>query len=270
LLIFTGLLRHTKSAQSADDFVPLLIYVVLRANPEHLVSNVQYIIRFRNPDKLGGEAGYYLSSLSGAIQFIENLDRNSLTCTEEEFEQSVEAAVKKIAEKRDPVSPVLTAEDSKAGGDASADVPTRRSTELEGRRSSGFRDENAQASNGGPEEERAAVAGLLRTIQKPLSTIGRIFSEDVSSSSHQQQSSTLTADTGPAVTPLPGNTPRGTPSPRSEAALNRRPSAEVPKHNQPTESSMTAEESAARQASAELAEAAKIQRQEHENVVGYV
>lgn len=43
--------------------MPLLIYVVLHANPDHLVSNVQYILRFRNQDKLGGEAGYYLSSL---------------------------------------------------------------------------------------------------------------------------------------------------------------------------------------------------------------
>lgn len=43
--------------------MPLLIYVVLQANPEHLVSNVQYILRFRNQEKLAGEAGYYLSSL---------------------------------------------------------------------------------------------------------------------------------------------------------------------------------------------------------------
>lgn len=59
-----GLLRNAKSSDtSADSFVPLLIYVVLHANPDHLVSNVQYILRFRNQDKLGGEAGYYLSSL---------------------------------------------------------------------------------------------------------------------------------------------------------------------------------------------------------------
>lgn len=43
--------------------MPMLIYVVLHANPEHLVSNVQYVLRYRNQDKLGGEAGYYLSSL---------------------------------------------------------------------------------------------------------------------------------------------------------------------------------------------------------------
>lgn len=50
--------------------MPLLIYVVLQANPEHLVSNVQYILRFRNQDKLGGEAGYYLSSLVRILESI--------------------------------------------------------------------------------------------------------------------------------------------------------------------------------------------------------
>lgn len=66
--ILQGLLKNSKSSDtSADSFVPLLIYVVLHANPEHLVSNIQYILRFRNQDKLGGEAGYYLSSLVNYI-----------------------------------------------------------------------------------------------------------------------------------------------------------------------------------------------------------
>lgn len=63
LTVILGLLKHNKSDSSADSFMPLLIYVVLQSNPEHLVSNVQYILRFRNQDRLGGEAGYYLSSL---------------------------------------------------------------------------------------------------------------------------------------------------------------------------------------------------------------
>lgn len=70
LVVFTnghplqGLLKNTKQADtSADSFIPLLIFVVLKANPNHLVSNIQYILRFRNQEKLGGEAGYYLSSL---------------------------------------------------------------------------------------------------------------------------------------------------------------------------------------------------------------
>jgi len=76
ILTMTGLLKHNKSDSSADSFMPLLIYVVLQSNPEHLVSNVQYILRFRNQEKLGGEAGYYLSSL---VCFDETKSRNTLT-----------------------------------------------------------------------------------------------------------------------------------------------------------------------------------------------
>ena len=61
--IAVGFLRNAQHDQSADSFIPLLIYTVLRANPPNLVSNVQYILRFRNANKLTGEAGYYVSSL---------------------------------------------------------------------------------------------------------------------------------------------------------------------------------------------------------------
>lgn len=36
-----GLIRHLSSDEGADAFIPFLIYIVLKANPEHLVSNIQ-------------------------------------------------------------------------------------------------------------------------------------------------------------------------------------------------------------------------------------
>ncbi|KAF9106433.1 hypothetical protein BGX27_009173 [Mortierella sp. AM989] len=48
-----------------------------------------YISRFRNPDKLQAEAGYYLASLMGAISFIENLEASSLSISPEEFDQQI-------------------------------------------------------------------------------------------------------------------------------------------------------------------------------------
>ena len=38
-----GLIRHAHMDEGADAFVPVLIYVVLKTNPEHLISNVEYV-----------------------------------------------------------------------------------------------------------------------------------------------------------------------------------------------------------------------------------
>ncbi|KAF4214921.1 hypothetical protein CNMCM8980_008850 [Aspergillus fumigatiaffinis] len=248
--VIFGLLKNSKQADtSADSFVPLLIYVVLQARPDHLVSNIQYILRFRNQDKLGGEAGYYLSSLSGAIQFIETLDRTSLTVSDEEFERNVEAAVSAIAEQNresESFEPKrgqrLTAESSQA--------PSRVSTDTQ---RPAARREAPQMSD----EESAPVAGLLRTIQKPLSTIGRIFSDEPDSP-HERPIQ-------PAGTPQPGAPPRLSPNvyqpPRS--------SSEGPRNAAQPQLArvLDAQDAAARQASAEDAEARRIQRAEHNNVV---
>ncbi|RDW85802.1 hypothetical protein BP5796_04127 [Coleophoma crateriformis] len=254
--VIFGLLKHSKSDSSADSFMPLLIYVVLQANPEHLVSNVQYILRFRNQDKLGGEAGYYLSSLMGAVQFIENLDRTSLTISDEAFEQHVEAAVSAIAEKHQAeiaqaTSPTLLSEKSTI---SRPEVTPRHSMEGESSVPRKSTSSNEYESGDGM-DEKAAMSGLLRTIQRPLSSIGRIFSEEGPSSS------------GPARTPLPGNTPRMTPSPGNSTDRPRSSQNMESVRSNHNRDRMSAEDAAARQASAEIAEAHRIQRAEHENVV---
>ncbi|KAL5492562.1 hypothetical protein ACEPAI_4009 [Sanghuangporus weigelae] len=92
--VIFGLIRHLQKEENADSFVPILIFVVLKANPPNLISNIEYIQRFRNPQKLQSEAGYYLSSLMGAVQFIETMDHSSLSnITAEEFERNVEFAI---------------------------------------------------------------------------------------------------------------------------------------------------------------------------------
>lgn len=215
----------------------------------------------------------------GAIQFIENLDKSSLTCDDAEFEKHVEEAVKRIAEKRDPLSPVVTTinENPSGSSDASTNNPRRDTSVVE-----------TQVPNGsgpGPssaEEETAAISGLLKTIQKPLSTIGRIFYDDsatsYSSSPPNKSSLEVPSKSHPVATPLPGNTPRATPSPQQATTVQNHDRMVVQgfpgaaksddSSSQPQQSLFSAEESAARQASAETAEAARIERKEHENVVG--
>ncbi|EXJ77780.1 hypothetical protein A1O3_10009 [Capronia epimyces CBS 606.96] len=241
--VIFGLLKNTKSSDtSADSFVPLLIYVVLQANPEHLVSNVQYILRFRNQEKLGGEAGYYLSSLSGAIQFIESLDRTSLTVSDEEFERNVEIAVSQIAAQNreaEAVSP--RAGLSEKSGPAESELTPRNSTDVAS--SSPTRRDLSRlntSSEGGSDD---SVTGLLRTIQRPLSTIGKIFS-DQETSQERRATSSLAPQSAPRLSPAVFQPPR-------EGGV----------------AAYDAQEAAARQASAEAAEARRIQLAEHRTVV---
>jgi hypothetical protein len=51
------------SAPGADDFLPLLIWVVLHCHVSRLVSNCEYIHSFHNPIHLRGKAGYCLVNL---------------------------------------------------------------------------------------------------------------------------------------------------------------------------------------------------------------
>ncbi|KAI9752573.1 MAG: prolyl-tRNA synthetase [Chaenotheca gracillima] len=263
--VIFGLLRNSKSDQSADSFVPMLIYVVLRANPEHLVSNVQYILRFRNQDKLGGEAGYYLSSLMGAIQFIENLDRTSLTITDAEFEQNVESAVSVIAERPQPEArPPSHVQVAEKSAISRPEVTPRSSLDGEynatPRRSTSSRD---STDNSAPDnlEDQDAVSGLLRTIQKPLSSIGRIFSDDPTPSPQQQRAA-------PPHTPV--RPIAGYPGSQQSDLLPARAPPMDPKAPHGPRRAMHAEDAAALQASAETAEAQRLQRAEHAGIVEYV
>jgi hypothetical protein len=238
--VLFGFLKNSKSDQSADSFVPLLIYTVLRAAPEHLVSNVQYIWRFRNQDKLGGEAGYYMSSLMGVVTFIEGLDRTSLTISDEDFESNVEQAVSAIAEghkaeeqqrsqptasvpglhhlseKSTPSRPEVTPRNSMDGERSS---PRKNNSQRSSTRGNQQQQQQHQQQTpkqkpsdtiygtGMQDEEFDAVGGLLRSIQKPLSSIGRIFSDDGADNSNSNSSRAAPPPMPPRSTtsPFPGN-----------------------------------------------------------------
>ncbi|KOM43015.1 hypothetical protein LR48_Vigan05g061900 [Vigna angularis] len=87
----------------ADDFLPMLIYVTIKAsplgnktfcwaNPPKLHSNLKFIKLFRRQAKLVSEAEYYYTNLVSATSFIVDLNAKSLSMDEIKFEESMQAA----------------------------------------------------------------------------------------------------------------------------------------------------------------------------------
>ena len=218
----------------------------------------------------------------GAIQFIENLDRTSLTITDEAFEKEVEAAVSAIAERhkdemaltppllsapsqlsRPPIHPQI----SEKSGLSQPEVIPRNSIEAEysnPRRPTSSRSHVGASLGSDGSDEHTAVSGLLRSIQRPLSSLGRMFSEELSNA--QQQSHTRsyhTSNPPQRLSPAVFQPPRDS----DEAGRSIEDSNSREETKQTLLRKSSAEDAAARQASAETAEAQRIQRAEHNDVV---
>ncbi len=68
------------SSSSADEILPTLIYTLITSPIEgiNVISNLQFIQRFRAAPRVDGEAAYCLTNLEAAITFLEDVDLASL------------------------------------------------------------------------------------------------------------------------------------------------------------------------------------------------
>eukprot|EP00667_Euglena_gracilis_P005284 EG_transcript_5322 len=69
----------------ADDFLPCLILLVVKANPPHLHSNLKYISDYRSQHHMASEAGYYFTAIQSVMFWWENVDEKSFRMPPEEF-----------------------------------------------------------------------------------------------------------------------------------------------------------------------------------------
>ena len=73
-----------QSSSSADEILPTLIYTLITTPPEgiNVISNLHFTQRFRNSNKIDGEAAYCLTNLEAAVSFLETVDLATLRSDE--------------------------------------------------------------------------------------------------------------------------------------------------------------------------------------------
>ena len=70
-------------SSSADEILPALIYTLISSPPNiNIISNLNFIQRFRSASKINGEAAYCLTNLEAAITFVETVDLATLRADE--------------------------------------------------------------------------------------------------------------------------------------------------------------------------------------------
>uniref|UniRef100_A0A087XDF8 Si:ch211-168d1.3 n=1 Tax=Poecilia formosa TaxID=48698 RepID=A0A087XDF8_POEFO len=68
--------NQTGQDVSWDDFLPALSYVIVECNRPHLLVEVEYMMELLEPSWLGGEGGYYLTSVYASLCLIQSLEQD--------------------------------------------------------------------------------------------------------------------------------------------------------------------------------------------------
>ena len=82
-----------------DEFTPLFQYILIKSQPEKLVTNINYIKCFLSDVDLMGQNGFYFSQMESACTFIKNIKSSDLKMEEKEFNEKREKYRKKYERK---------------------------------------------------------------------------------------------------------------------------------------------------------------------------
>lgn len=62
------------STASADEVMPVLIFVIIKANPKWLLSNIQFVNTFLGESRMRGAHLYWWTQFVAAVEFIKTMD----------------------------------------------------------------------------------------------------------------------------------------------------------------------------------------------------
>ena len=82
----------TDKAAEANDLLPIIIYVMIKARPERMVFNMKFIEFFFDNSNLKGALGYNLIQAKSSIRFITELKSSDIKMDESEFQKNCSEA----------------------------------------------------------------------------------------------------------------------------------------------------------------------------------
>ncbi|PKA59522.1 Vacuolar protein sorting-associated protein 9A [Apostasia shenzhenica] len=91
-LLLNVSISSNENPPGADEFLPVLIYVTVKANPPQLHSNLVYIQRYRRQSRLVSEAAYFFTNILSTESFIWSINGEALTMDETEFQKKMESS----------------------------------------------------------------------------------------------------------------------------------------------------------------------------------
>eukprot|EP00592_Proboscia_alata_P008581 CAMPEP_0194353292 /NCGR_PEP_ID=MMETSP0174-20130528/1617_1 /TAXON_ID=216777 /ORGANISM="Proboscia alata, Strain PI-D3" /LENGTH=689 /DNA_ID=CAMNT_0039121763 /DNA_START=224 /DNA_END=2293 /DNA_ORIENTATION=+ len=125
----------TPKPAGADDVLPAIILAILHAKPVEFCSELVFCQLFCDPDALRGEAGYVLTNVYGAVQFLKTVEDSSsfsigreeyaagLIRCREELELDLDAAAANEHDDVDEEQPVNAQKRENKEGDSAAGFP---------------------------------------------------------------------------------------------------------------------------------------------------
>ena len=81
----------------ADEITPIFYYIVMKAQPKRVYSNINYIKCFMDQSQ-GSSNTFLLTRYISAVEFVMNLDYSNLRMSKEEFNKNMEEVEKKYEE----------------------------------------------------------------------------------------------------------------------------------------------------------------------------
>ena len=85
-----------ESDAGQDEITPIFQYIIIKAQPERIYSNMNYIKTFLDDSELSGSKGFLMTQIESAISYIERINYESLKMTESQYKDRIEKWKKEL------------------------------------------------------------------------------------------------------------------------------------------------------------------------------